>query len=58
MTVLDNITKAIKPNTKLLWLETPTNPTLKVCDIKAICELAKKHNIMVVADNTFATPYL
>lgn len=49
---------AIKPNSKLLWLETPTNPTLKIVDIAAICEIAHKHNLIVVADNTFASPFL
>jgi cystathionine gamma-lyase len=41
-----------------MWIETPTNPTLKLIDIEAICQLAKKHNILVVVDDTFATPYL
>jgi cystathionine gamma-lyase len=49
---------AIKPNTKLVWLETPTNPTLKVVDIAAIAAIAKKRNLIVVVDNTFASPYL
>jgi cystathionine gamma-synthase len=46
----------IKPNTQLIWLETPSNPLLKISDIKAICLLAKDNNIMVAVDNTFATP--
>jgi cystathionine gamma-lyase len=58
MSKLENIERAIKPNTKLIWLETPTNPTLKICDIRKICEIAKKKNIVTVVDNTFATPYL
>lgn len=53
-----NVSDAIKPNTKLIWIETPTNPTLKVCDIEEICKIAKKNNLIVVTDNTFATPYL
>lgn len=57
MTILENVEKAIKPNTKMIWIETPTNPTLKVCDIQAICELAKKHNLITCVDNTFASPY-
>jgi len=44
--------------TKLIWIETPTNPTLKICDIKKICELSKKHKTISVVDNTFASPYL
>lgn len=58
MSVPKNVEDAIKPNTKLIWIETPTNPTLKVCDIEEICKIAKKHNLIVVTDNTFATPYL
>jgi cystathionine gamma-synthase len=46
----------IKPNTGLIWVETPSNPLLKITDIKAIVEIARKHNIKVVCDNTFATP--
>jgi cystathionine gamma-synthase len=46
----------IKPNTKLIWLETPSNPLLKVTDIKMVIGIAKQHNIKVVCDNTFATP--
>jgi cystathionine gamma-lyase len=49
---------AIKPNTKLLWIETPTNPMLKLTDIAAVSAVAKKHGIIVAVDNTFMTPYL
>ncbi|GCE05516.1 cystathionine gamma-synthase [Dictyobacter aurantiacus] len=49
--------KAIRPNTKLIWLETPTNPLLRLVDIKAIAEIAHRHNILVVVDNTFSSPY-
>ncbi|KAF4521417.1 hypothetical protein B566_EDAN010574 [Ephemera danica] len=50
--------KAIKPNTKMVWLESPTNPLLKVCDIKAIAEICKKYpDIILVVDNTFLTSY-
>ena len=55
---LENIEKAIRPNTKLLYLETPANPTIKLTDIKKACELAHKHGITVVVDNTFCSPYL
>ncbi len=53
-----NIEKAIKPNTKLLYLETPANPTIQLTDIKKACELAHKHNILVCVDNTFSSPVL
>ena len=48
----------INQNTKLIWLETPTNPLLHIIDIKGAAAIAKKHNIMLAVDNTFATPYL
>jgi len=48
----------IKPETKMIWLETPTNPTLSVVDIEAIVKIAKPKGIWVVVDNTFASPYL
>ena len=49
--------KAIRPNTKLLWLETPTNPLLRLVDIHAVAEIANRHKILLVVDNTFASPY-
>lgn len=49
---------AIKANTRLLWFETPSNPMLQIVDIQAIVDIAKKHKILTVVDNTFATPYL
>ncbi|MEM9102605.1 MAG: cystathionine gamma-synthase [Pseudomonadota bacterium] len=48
---------AIQPNTRMIWVETPTNPMLKLVDIEAVVKVAKQHNILVVVDNTFATPY-
>jgi cystathionine beta-lyase len=54
----ENVTNAITDKTKLIWLETPTNPLLKIADISAITGIANTHNIMSVVDNTFATPYL
>lgn len=57
LTQAANLAKFIRPNTKLVWIETPTNPTLKLIDIKAICEIAHKNNIWVVVDNTFMSPY-
>jgi len=56
--VLENIEKAIKPNTKLLYLETPANPTIQLTDIRKASEIAHKHGIIVVVDNTFSSPYL
>lgn len=55
----ENIKTVIKSNTKMIWIETPTNPTLKLVDIKAICTIAHQINrdIMVVVDNTFMSPY-
>lgn len=57
LTKLEDFKKAIRPETKLIWLETPTNPTLKICDIAAIAKEAKARGIITVVDNTFATPY-
>ncbi|HXS36443.1 MAG TPA: PLP-dependent aspartate aminotransferase family protein [Flavipsychrobacter sp.] len=53
-----NIIDAITPKTKLIWLETPTNPTLKISDIAAIAGIAKQNNILLCVDNTFASPAL
>ncbi|WP_413289381.1 cystathionine gamma-synthase [Bdellovibrio sp. HCB337] len=53
----ENFTKALKPNTKLVWLETPTNPTLKLVDIKKIAKAASEKGIITVVDNTFMSPY-
>ncbi len=58
MTDMQNIEDAITENTKLIWIETPTNPLLRVVDIKAITDVAKAHDILTVVDNTFASPYL
>jgi cystathionine gamma-lyase len=49
---------AIRPNTKMIWIETPTNPLLKLIDLRAIADFARKRKIMTVADNTFASPYI
>lgn len=53
---LATVNKSIKGNTKLIWIETPSNPLLKVTDIREICSIAKEKNILVCCDNTFATP--
>jgi methionine-gamma-lyase len=55
---LEEIEQAIQPNTKLLYLETPANPTMGITDIEAAVKLAHKHNILVCVDNTFCSPYL
>ncbi|UII29803.1 cystathionine gamma-synthase [Fulvivirga ulvae] len=55
---IGDIEKHINTNTKLIWLETPTNPMMNIIDIKGAAEIAKKHNILLAVDNTFATPYL
>lgn len=57
LTKPENFEKAITPKTKMVWLETPTNPTLKLVDIKKISAMAKAKNILVFVDNTFMSPY-
>jgi cystathionine beta-lyase/cystathionine gamma-synthase len=52
------IEEYVNENTKLIWIETPTNPMLNIIDIKSAAEIAKKHEILLAVDNTFATPYL
>tara|TARA_R110002096_G_scaffold326134_7_gene520119 strand:- start:15904 stop:17040 length:1137 start_codon:yes stop_codon:yes gene_type:complete len=58
MTDISLVEKEIRPNTKLLWIETPTNPLLRVVDIRALTTVAKANNVLTVVDNTFASPYL
>ena len=53
----ERIEDTIKPNTRMLWLETPSNPLLNIVDIEMAVDIARKHNILTVIDNTFATPY-
>ena len=55
---IEALRRAFRPNTKLLWIETPSNPTLSIVDLQAACELAHAHGALAVVDNTFATPYL
>jgi cystathionine gamma-lyase len=50
--------KALRPNTRLIWVETPSNPMLKIVDLEAIAAFGRRHGLMTVADNTFASPYL
>lgn len=52
-----NVEKSIKKNTRMIWIETPTNPLMKICDIRAISKIAKRHRMLTVVDNTFASPY-
>ncbi|AZQ64385.1 PLP-dependent transferase [Flammeovirga pectinis] len=55
---LDALKAAIKPNTKMIWAETPTNPMLRLVDLEKVAQIGKENNIITVCDNTFATPYL
>ena len=57
LTNVQNLEKAVQKNTKLIWLETPTNPTMKLVDIKALAQFAKSKGIITVVDNTFMSPY-
>jgi cystathionine beta-lyase/cystathionine gamma-synthase len=54
----NNITPLITANTKLIWIETPTNPLMNITDIAAVSAIAKAHNVILCVDNTFASPYL
>jgi len=58
MTDLSLVEEAVKPTTKMFWIETPTNPLLRVVDIEKLSDLAHKNNAFSVVDNTFASPYL
>lgn len=53
----ETLEKAIKPNTKLIWVETPSNPLLNIVDLEMVTMVAKRHHILTAMDNTFATPY-
>jgi cystathionine gamma-lyase len=55
---INTLADLITPKTKMIWVETPTNPMLNIIDIKAVCDYVKGKNIMVCVDNTFASPYL
>jgi cystathionine gamma-synthase len=57
MTNTEGVEKAIRENTKLIWIESPSNPSLKVTDIQAVTDIAKRHSIITACDNTWATPY-
>ncbi|MGB8286170.1 MAG: PLP-dependent aspartate aminotransferase family protein [Candidatus Aquirickettsiella gammari] len=58
MTDLDNLSAHIRPETKLLWLESPSNPLLKLVDIERLVSIARQHSLITVLDNTFATPWI
>jgi len=58
LTKSENLEKFRKPNTKLIWVETPTNPLLKIIDIGSVCQFGKQNGIQVCVDNTFMSPYL
>ena len=55
---LSELTAALRPNTRMIWVETPTNPLLKLVDIAALADFACKHHLLLLVDNTFASPYL
>jgi methionine-gamma-lyase len=55
---LESITRAIRPYTKIIYIETPANPTMDIADLTAVAKIAKEHNIITVVDNTFCSPYL
>lgn len=55
---IENITKVVNNQTKLIWVETPTNPMMNIIDIEAVSKIAKSNGAMLAVDNTFATPYL
>lgn len=58
MTSTEELEKLLRPNTKMIWVETPTNPLLKIIDLQLVAAFAKKHRLISVADNTFASPYV
>jgi len=58
LTSPENLEKAIRPNTRMVWVESPTNPMLKIVDLKAIAALARRHKLISVCDNTFASPWI
>jgi cystathionine gamma-lyase len=58
MTNLKNVEQAMKPNTRMVWIETPSNPLLKVIDLEGVAKIARSHNALSVSDNTFASPWI
>jgi cystathionine gamma-lyase len=57
LTFPENILKVLKKNTRMIWVETPTNPLLKIIDLKRVAEISKRFKLILAVDNTFATPY-
>ena len=57
MTAAQNLERAMRPNTRMVWIETPSNPLLKLIDLEAVAKIARGHNAISVSDNTFATPW-
>jgi cystathionine gamma-lyase len=55
---IENLEKAIQPSTRMIWVETPTNPLLKIVDLQAVAEIARKRKLISVCDNTFASPWI
>ena len=53
-----NFAAAIRPNTRMIWIESPSNPLLKLADLEAVADIARQHNLICVTDNTFATPFV
>ena len=58
LTDIANLEAAIKPNTRMVWVETPTNPLLKLVDLQAVADIARRRGLLSVCDNTFATPFV
>ena len=58
MTDASAVEKAMRPNTRMVWVETPSNPLLKLIDLKAVAKIARAHNAISVSDNTFASPWI
>ncbi len=58
LTDINNLTAALRPNTRMIWVETPTNPLLKIVDMTALVTVAKKHSLLTVVDNTLASPWI
>ncbi|MDN5293240.1 MAG: cysteine-S-conjugate beta-lyase [Eubacteriales bacterium] len=56
--VPEQVEKAVRRNTRALYVETPSNPLLKITDLKAVVEIARRHGLLTIIDNTFMTPYL
>ncbi|MCP4410859.1 MAG: cystathionine gamma-synthase [Gammaproteobacteria bacterium] len=55
---IESLEDAIRPQTRMIWVETPTNPLIKLVDLQAVADIARRHNVLSVADNTFATPWI